>query len=367
MDAKARLLPALAARPAALAGRTCLVGFDGFVDTIVTPVARRAGPGEAFTSFADIADFGRQVVAAAGQSANFELYPRMEKAGGNGPILAGALAALGAGVTCVGTLGRPAIHPVFAALAARARLVSLGEPARTTALEFPDGKIMFGMMRSLDGVTPAALAAAFGGDGYREALQAADLVVLGNWTMIPHMTEVYADLTSRLLPALPPRPDRIFFFDLADPEKRSPADLRAALEAIARFAPFGRATLGLNLREAQQVLAALALGPEPETPDGFRAAAAKIRTRLNLATVVVHPKESAACATSEGTWWLAGPYTPHPLLSTGGGDHFNAGFAAGQLLGLDPEACLLLGVSTSGHYVRTGNSPSPPDLVSFLA
>ena len=369
MEPKARLLSALcalAARPAALAGRTCLVGFDGFVDTIVSPVARRSGPGTDFTAFAGIADFGRQILAAAGKSTNFELYPRMEKPGGNGPIMAGALAALGAGVTCVGPLGRPSLHPVFAGLAARARLVSLAEPARTTALEFPDGKVMLGTMQSLDEITPAALAEAFGGTGYRDALAAADLLVLGNWTMIPHMTEVYADLTARLLPTLPARPDRIFFFDIADPEKRSTADLVAALAAIGRFAPFGRAMLGLNLKEAQQVLAALELGAEPETPAGFQAAAAKIRQRLNLALVVVHPKESAACATPQGSWWLPGPYTPHPLISTGGGDHFNAGFAAGQLLGLDPEASLLLGVSTSGHYVRTGISPSSSDLAAFL-
>jgi pfkB family carbohydrate kinase len=366
MDPKARLLSALAARPAALAGRTCLVGFDGFVDTIVSAVARRTGPGAAFTAFAGIADFGRQVLAAAGKSTNFELYPRMEKPGGNGPIMAGALAALGAGVTCVGPLGRPTLHPVFAELATRARLVSLAEPARTTALEFPDGKVMLGIMRSLDEITPAALAAAFGGDGYQGAIAAAELMVLGNWTMIPHMTEVYDDLTTRLLPAIPSRPDRIFFFDLADPEKRSPSDLVAALEAISHFALFGRAVLGLNLKEAQQVLAALALGPEPETPAGFQTAAAKIRRRLNLAIVIVHPKESAACATSQGSWWLPGPYTPQPLISTGGGDHFNAGFAAGLLLGLDPEVSLLLGVSTSGHYVRTGRSPTTSDLSAFL-
>lgn len=39
----------------------------------------------------------------------------------------------------------------------------------------------------------------------------------------------------------------------------------------------------------------------------------------------------------------------------------------GQLLGLDPEACLLTGVCTSGHYVRTGLSPSLEDLQTFLA
>jgi sugar/nucleoside kinase (ribokinase family) len=367
MDPKARLLAALAARPAALGGRTCLVGCDGFVDTIVVPVARRDGPGEDFTAFAGIAEFGGRVAGAAGQSANFELYPRREQPGGNGPIMAGALAALGAAVTCVGTFGRPELHPAFAGLAARARLLSLAEPARTTALEFPDGKIMLGMMRSLEEVTPAALAAAFGGDGYRAALAAADLVVLGNWTMIPHMTEIYDDLTGRLLPALPGGPHRIFFFDLADPAKRSPADLADALGAIARFAPFGRAVLGLNLAEARQVLAALALGPEPETREGQRAAAARIRGRLGLAAVVVHPKECAVCATPDGSWWQPGPYTPRPLLSTGGGDHFNAGFAAGLLLGLDPEACLLLGVTTSGAYVRTGRSPATADLAAALA
>ena len=347
MDPKARLLSALAARPAALAGRTCLVGFDGFVDTIVSAVARRTGPGEAFTAFAGIADFGRQVLAAAGKSTNFELYPRMEKPGGNGPIMAGALAALGAGVTCVGPLGRPTVHPVFAELAGRARLISLAEPARTTALEFRrQRRSMLGIMRSLDEITPAALAAAFGGDGFRDALAAADLVVLGNWTMIPHMTEVYEDLTGRLLPARPGRPDRILFFDIADPEKRSQADLVGALEAIARFAPFGRATLGLNLKEAQQVLAALALGAEPETPAGFQAAATKIRRRLGLAAVIVHPKESAACATPEGSWWLPGPYTAQPLISTGGAATTSTPASRRrQFLGLDPEACLL-GVTT---------------------
>ena len=46
--------------------------------------------------------------------------------------------------------------------------------------------------------------------------------------------------------------------------------------------------------------------------------------------------------------------------------HFNAGFAQGQLLGLDPEACLCLGVCTSGHFVRTAQSPTLEDLERFL-
>jgi len=367
MDFKSRLLGQLRSSPAALASRQCFVGFDGFVDTIVVPVAARAGSGENFTPFAGIAEFGRRVIDAAGKSTNIELFPRLDKLGGNGPIMAGALLALGARVTCVGAFGRAPGHPAFADLGRRGRLVSLCEPARTTAVEFADGKLMLGTMRSLDEITPAAIAAALGTDGYRDAVGASDLVVLANWTMIPNMTAIFADLTAHVLPAGPHRPGRIFFFDLADPEKRSRADLAGALAAIVRFTSFGRVALGLNLKEAQQVFAVLGFAPEPETPAGLRDMAARIRQRLDLDTVVIHPRESAACATRGGSWWVPGPVVAKPLITTGAGDHFNAGFAGGLLLGLDPECCLGLGVATSGFYVRTGQSPTVPDLEEFLA
>ena len=51
-------------------------------------------------------------------------------------------------------------------------------------------------------------------------------------------------------------------------------------------------------------------------------------------------------------------YIRMPLITTGAGDHFNAGFMHGRLLGLPPENCLTVGVCTSGHYVRTAHSPT---------
>jgi len=36
-------------------------------------------------------EFGQRIVDAAGKSLNIELYPRLEKLGGNGPIMAHAL------------------------------------------------------------------------------------------------------------------------------------------------------------------------------------------------------------------------------------------------------------------------------------
>ena len=63
---------------------------------------------------------------------------------------------------------------------------------------------------------------------------------------------------------------------------------------------------------------------------GLRELARALRENLKIGTVVVHPKESAACATRDGSWWVEGPYTENPKLTTGAGDHFNAGFVIGQ-------------------------------------
>ena len=362
-----RTLEQFRSRRPALAGQRALVGLDGFVDTIVTPVGLRRAAGADFTPIATLDELGRRIAAAAGKSTNIELYPRGDKLGGNGPIMANALLAAGPGVPYVGALGTPQVHPVFAGLAARARVFPLCAPAHTTAVECGDGKLMLGVMRSLDEVTYERVCAVMGADGFQQEVAAAQLVALVNWTMLPHMTEVFRALTDEVLPRLAANPGRRFFFDLADPEKRSVEDLRAALAAIGRFSRFGRVTLGLNLKEAQQVAAATG-APEPDgTESGLRGAAAAIRVSLGIDTVVIHPRESAACATAGGTAWVPGPYTEQPLITTGAGDHFNAGFSVGQLLGLDAEAALTLGVATSGHYVRTGESPDAAALETFLA
>jgi hypothetical protein len=362
-----RTLEQFRSRRPALAGLRALVGLDGFVDTIVTPVGLRRAAGSDFTPIATLDELGRRISAAAGKSTNIELYPRSDKLGGNGPIMANALLAAGTAVTYVGALGTPQVHPVFAELAARARVHSLCAPAHTTAVECADGKLMLGVMRSLDEVTYERVLAAVGAARFQAELAEARLVALVNWTMLPHMTSVFSALTSDVLPRLPADPARRFFFDLADPEKRSVEDLRGALTAVARFGPFGRVTLGLNLKEAQQVAVAVGVTPPEAGEASLRAAAAAIRSKVDVDTVVIHPRESAACASPGGTAWVPGPYTEQPLITTGAGDHFNAGFSVGQLLGLEPEAALTLGVATSGHYVRTGQSPVAADLETFLA
>jgi hypothetical protein len=365
MDFRTAAIAEITPHLGSLGAKHALLGFDGFVDTIVTPVRLRHGLGENFEPIPTLTDFAQRIASAAGKSTNIELFPRLEKLGGNGPIMGQALLSAGAQVRYIGTLGHPTPHPVFRDFAARTQAVSLTSPAQTTAVEFDDGKLMLGMMSSLDEVTCARIIERMGEGALCELLARSDLVALVNWTMLPHMTAILTELVDRLLPKLPAR-DRLFFFDLADPEKRSDSDLHAALLTMARFGRLGRAILGLNLKEAQHVHRLLGFSAVGETEAGVKDMAQAIRERLDFSVVVVHPRNSAGCATRDGAWWVPGPYVEKPLITTGAGDHFNAGFASAQLLGLSPLSSLALAVATSGFYVRTARSPSLPETLGLL-
>ena len=129
-----------------------VVGFDGFVDEIIAVVDKRHDK-DRYDAVRTIEAMGRKVLAAAGQSSNYELLVKQIKLGGNGPIMANALAAMGLGVTYIGNLGFPALHPVFTEFSERATVISIAEPGHTDALEFEDGKLMLGKHQSLHDIT----------------------------------------------------------------------------------------------------------------------------------------------------------------------------------------------------------------------
>ena len=346
--------------------KNAVVGLDGFVDKIVTPVDKRHGLEDNFDPIETIGDLGSRISAAAGKSANIELYPRFDKLGGNGPIMANALLSLGLGVRYVGALGRPVIDPVFEEFAKKTNAVSLADPGITTAAEFKDGKLMFGNMRSLGEIDYDRILEVCGEGAFIDMIAKADVISVVNWTMIPKMTSILIGIVERIMPNLPPRDTRNFFFDLTDPAKRSTEDIREVLQVISRFQAHAEVTLGLNFNEALQVSETLGLGKGERNEESLCRMATEIRRELEIACVVVHPVESAAAATKDGSWWTEGPFTENPKITTGAGDHFNAGFSSARLCGFSPLASLALATCTSGHYVRTAQSPTPNQVVDLL-
>ena len=343
---------------------SAFVGLDGFVDEIIHVVDKRDNA-ESFQRLPTIANLSVRLAGAAGKSANIELVNQRTKLGGNGPIMANALASFGIRVTYLGTLGYPTLHPIFGPFAETAEVHSIAEPGHTDALEFEDGKIMLGKHYPLKEVNWKNIQERFGRDKFAAKFQSADLVGFVNWTMLPYMSDVWDALLAELCPALN-GPRRKLFFDLADPEKRTRKDILRALELVVRFEKYFDVILGLNEKEALEVAVVLGMNSLGGTPEALAHIAAEINRQLPVNTVVVHPVSYALAASAGEVAIVEGPYIATPMITTGAGDHFNSGFCLGKLLGLDNDLCVLTGVTTSGHYVRTGQSPSINDLVTLL-
>jgi sugar/nucleoside kinase (ribokinase family) len=340
------------------------VGLDGFVDEIIHVVDKRESA-EKFERLPTITKFSERLAAAAGKSTNIELVTRRTKLGGNGPIMANALARFGIKVVYVGALGYPVMHPVFTEFAHHAEVHSIAEPGHTDALEFEDGKLMLGKTAHFNEITWATVQARFSRDKFIDRFSTSDLVAFVNWTMIPYMSDIWAALLKEFCPS-PTAKKRKIFFDLADPEKRTPKDIARALELIAGFERYFEVIFGMNEKEACEIGEVLGVDPGARSREALVNLGRNIHKKIGISTVVIHPVTYALAVSNGAASIVDGPYVQKPVITTGAGDHFNAGFCLGKLLGFDNEGSVQLGVATSGFYVRSAQSPGLMDLVEML-
>ena len=329
-----------------------IVGFDGYIDRIQRVVRSRSADG-CKTYFDSIAEFSDRVRAAAGLSADLETEIRTVKLGGNAPIMAEAMSRLGVDTVCVGAMGYPDIMPEFIPLSEKCECLSVCDPAVTEALEFSDGKLMFADIGVLDrGMVWENIKEKIGVDTLRRILSESDLAAVVNWSGISGMNGIMCGMIRDILPYLPGR-RRKFLFDLSDPSKRSDDEIRNVLETISGFSEFGETILGLNQNEAERVSAAVS-GRRPASPEE---AAETIFSAARVLAVVVHPLDRSVAVSRDGIASEKGEFVKKPVISTGGGDNFNAGFCLGWLSGMPMSDSLKLGMKVSGYYVRNGFSP----------
>jgi sugar/nucleoside kinase (ribokinase family) len=340
-----------------------MIGLDGFVDEIIHVVDKREDF-EHFDRIPTIAAFGEKVTKAAGLSMNFELIPKKVKLGGNGPIFANGLLEYGVELKYVGALGNP-VHPVFQPMAAKSKEVySLCEPGHTDAMEFLDGKLMLGKYECLSQITWESFKEKLGGaEKIAEIANESDLFGMENWTMIPHMSEIWQGVIDEVIPLMSQKEKKtIAFFDLADPEKRTKEDIKHALSLIPKFNDKFFTILGLNEKESHEIAAVLGVTDNGSLKD----LVCGCYEKLGIDVLVVHPRKSAVCCDKNGFFDIDGPYCENPAITTGAGDNFNSGFCFGQSLGLSAQDSLTLGVATSGYYVRNAKSPGFENVLAFL-
>jgi len=266
-------------------------------------------------------------------------------------------------VTNIGLLGYPDILPVFKPMAEKCKLISVGNPGHTDAVEFQDGKLMLGKLEPLKDMCMDNLIRAFGEENFIRTLSSANLVACTNWTMLTEMEGIL----SFIIEKLPQGNNCRFFFDLADPEKRTEHDKKHLLNQLAELNKKAGCILGLNLREAEQISELLDITVMPEnSPEGLKASASLLKDKLGLYGVVIHALACAGAAIGKEEAGIPGPYCANPKLTTGGGDHFNGGFCSGLLAGLSIQDSLYTAVATSGWYVRNKKSPQASDITGLL-
>ncbi|WP_020531477.1 hypothetical protein [Flexithrix dorotheae] len=341
------------------------IGFDGYIDKIQRAVKAQHPERTAF--YKTLTDFSAKIAAASGKSGQVEITTQETKLGGNAPILAHAADCLGLDVTCMGTLGDPEIHPLFKAIGKHSQLISVGKPAETNALEFHDGKLILSEISTFKELDWEHLKKKAGLEKLIRIFNESELLALVDWCNLFHCTAIWQGIFEEVLPHLEKRP-KTYFFDLADPSKKTINEIGEALRLIGQYKSFGKVILGMNENETDLIYKALSeyLGVTADPNANLEEQGKYIFEKLNLDQLLIHPIKSALSIDSNGNISLKGRLVAAPKISTGGGDNLNAGFCFGILQGFNTEETLILGMATSGAYVQNGKSPSIKDLINYL-
>ncbi|MDR0351740.1 MAG: carbohydrate kinase family protein [Puniceicoccales bacterium] len=327
-----------------------MIGFDGFIDKIVEAVRLRDGTGKNYQRIETIDEFAKKIAMASGHSTNMEFFVKEIRIGGNAVLMANALADLGVMTRFIGSLGK-FTENIFLEFSKKTQALSLGEPGETTAVEFNDGKILFGITNPLDAITFEKIIENVGLEVFIEMLEVADLIAILNWTMIPAMGKIMDTMTNEIVPKLNKK-QKFYFFDLADPEKRSQKDKKLVMDQIGIFGKYGTAVLSLNVKEAQQLCDLFGKINLDETKNSMMAAAKFLLDHSKINKIVIHGIGCSACASANATSFVDGFKVDNPVTSTGGGDVFNAGFSLAMLAGETDENCMVFANETSNRYVR---------------
>lgn len=337
-------------------------GFDGYIDRVREIVDERQGR-ESYRRIRELDDLSDQISTAAREERSIlvEWIQSELRTGGLVCHVSRALGRLGYDPIMIGMFGQPPRNE-FLEEYGDFEMESLGEPAYTDAVEFDDGKVMLtesGGMRSLDWET---LRSEVGFDRLATYVDGAAVFGMGYWTEIHDMVSIFEGLAEELVPTLSSPPDHVLI-DPADVGKRPMGEIKRGRDALMRLDAVIPVTMSANHYETNAIADSLGTS---DAQQSHLDAARSARDQLGISRFVAHGSTKSAMATSTDGVAVDVPRTDDPVLTTGAGDHFNAGVVLGLLHGLEPHETVALGNAVAGCFVRQGDSPSAQQLEAFL-
>lgn len=358
------ILKVLSDRASSLPQQTVTLGFDGFVDHVVRVIHHKDDDGLP-SYFESIQALGEYILEKGQNNFSLEFEEITTKLGGNMPIMANAFAQLGLLVSCIGPLGHPSIHPLFEAMPPNCRLHSFANPGVSKIMEFKRGKMMLSEMQALSRIPWEFIKQTIGVGPFNEMFSKSDLIALVNWSELDNSSDIWKGLLRDVLPNAVRNKRPLGFFDLSDCSKRTEASICEALQLIAGFSAYWNVVLSLNLNEASIVYSALT--QKKAAQENVDEMCTAIFDALRIDTVVIHYDRQSVARGPDGLQKRKSFFIEEPVISSGSGDNFNAGFCTGRLMDLDIGTSLVLGNATASLYMQSGFSPKPAELLEFLA
>lgn len=339
-----------------LKNKKVVVGFDGFVDSIVHPIRKNGNNSCKPMYFETMAEFGTYIADHSRKNCSIELDTSSCRLGGNAPILANALAGLGAEVLCVGTLDNDASSDVFRDMACQT--ISYGKAGISIALEFQDGKVLLG--QNMPCYEPVWEKIKSHDPNIQDKLTSAKLIAMVNWSELTYMDALFSDIYRECFSELTPDKNNVFFFDLADVTRRSNEEIGFILNLISCYSEKRYTILGLNANEYAHICDVLEF--DRKDPVGR-----DLLQRYSFDEVLIHTQKTnhAYCAT--GAHYHYDFITNNtPCTLTGAGDHFNAGYCAGLLLDMPPERRLQMASVFASDYISRGKTMTLEELLETI-
>jgi len=332
---------------------------DGFIDEQWSLVHSRISMDDV-TLIGKMTQFADRINAVGSGGMGIELIKKRVVFGGFTANIGNAAAALGVNTVMAGLFGEGEIAPVFEELQKISRMITLGEPSITHALEFDDGKILMTNMEAVLGMRWSRIVDVLGMEEIKNMIKASDIIGVGYWSLMPAFDEIVEQLCA-IIPQ--DGKNRRFFYDFADFSRRDRDSLVKTLNMLKGLNKKVPMTLSVNEHEAA-VLYSLSNETFDDKGRSIAEKTETVRQQIGLDELVIHtPYFAAAASGTGGAAMIPQIFVKKPVRTAGAGDTFNGAYITAALAGLNVAERLHTANASVTFFLNNGYAPNRNRLI----
>lgn len=340
-----------------------LLGCDGFVDETYEIVEERTSQTD-YTAMKQLKHFGELLVERADGGVGVELVWKRRCEGGCGINTGRIAACLGIRPILPGLYGDKEIDPAFEEFKDSCELLSLGDPALTIALEFPDGKVLMSDLKAVSNLTWTDVENRLGEDKLKEIFADLDILGLGYWSLTANFDDIFKGFMAQCEHANPPKR---MFFDFADIKKKSREAFKQSLDLLKQYNDRIPLTLSLNEHEVLELFSRVGVEQPPLEPAAVTRSLEVARKKIGFDELVVHtPDFGAASSASDGEDYAVQERQTDVVRLAGAGDSFNGGYLCASLGDLPLKERLVIANAATAFFVTHATGPTREQLIAQI-